>query len=511
MNDLLDDSLNGLWRWPALAGAAALAGEDLHCALGIWGKVHGAASDYRWIARGPGFGAGCPDLHRYLRIGAEDRAVRTTAWRAPWAAALDYFAIGTYPSRALDAAGRGAVLEKWVLHWRRPQPGFPVALAAAALLPVVAQGDDGPWWERIGEGDWQRPDYVLALGSDACPPVRLDRAGLEGVIAAGIEALLAALDQPRLAAVYAGLLAGSRPVLPRGLQRPLPPGALAALLLPLSPAQAERRSLCAWVPATLIDPRDLGRNWDLAGTQDAGPGPDLAPAYQERGALLAAALYARDPGLLTAQGPGARASRPRAGESAGGTPTLPPVPGIHPHPRLHLEPAAPERPALRYLHEFADSINLRRLDLARLAADLAAPAAWPLLAPDEAPSGHPLSRWIVVLQERCLAGVDAADWAFKIDQLRAAALFLLPHPDTLDLVGLPQDQRVPALLAALAADPAAVGDHLAAHGTPALRRLLEHSRACPDASLASDIRTWMQRWLAATANPDLARALSNVL
>jgi len=163
------------------------------------------------------------------------------------------------------------------------------------------------------------------------------------------------------------------------------------------------------------------------------------------------------------------------------------------------------------LHEFADSINLRRLDLARLAADLAAPAAWPLLAPDEAPSGHPLSRWIVVLQERCLAGVDAADWAFKIDQLRAAALFLLPHPDTLDLVGLPQDQRVPALLAALAADPAAVGDHLAAHGTPALRRLLEHSRACPDASLASDIRTWMQRWLAATANPDLARALSNVL
>ena len=174
-------------------------------------------------------------------------------------------------------------------------------------------------------------------------------------------------------------------------------------------------------------------------------------------------------------------------------------------------PPAPERPALRYLHDFADRISLRRLDLARLTADLAAPAAWPPLAPDEDPAKHPLIRWITVLQERRPADVDAADWAFKIDQLRAAAIFLLPHPGSLDLVGLPQDQRVPALLAALAADPAAVGHHLAAHGAPALRRLLEHSRACPDPSLITEIRTWMQRWLAATGNPGLARALSDLL
>lgn len=503
--------------WPALAGAESWLGQELSGEVGIWGKVHGQASDYRWIARSGGFGGRLPDLNRRLRMGAEDLGVRTTAWRAPWAdagesAGQDYFAIGTYPSRAQDAAGRAAVLEKRVLHWRRPAPGFAVALAAAAWLPTVAGGDDRCWWERVGEGDWQRPDYALALGPDACPRVMLGRAELEGGIAAGIETLLAVLDQERLAAVYAGLLAGRRPVMLRGLGQPLPPEALAALLLPLSPGQAARCSLCAWVPATLIDAADLGRNWDLVVTRQPGPTPGVAPADRQRGAALAQALCERDPGRIA----GGRS--PLAGVAeAPPTRVAPavaaaPLCGCHPNPRLQLEPvAAATWPGCGYLYEFADRINLRRLDLIRLAHDLSAPAAYPLLPPDEDPAGHPLVDWIAALERRVPDGVDAAEWALKIDQLRAAALLLLPHPGTLDLVGLPRDPRVPALLAVLAAAPGGVGDHLALHAVPALRRMLEHSLTGPEPSLVADIRTWMQRWLAATGSDELTRALGGLL
>ena len=528
-----------LWQWPALAGAAALMGEELRCELGLWGKVHGQASDYRWIARSPGFGAGVPDSQRHLRLGAEDQPARAAAWRAPWVGGDtgeggDYFAIGTYPSRALDAAGRGAVLEKRVLHWRRPAPGFPVALAAAALLPLAAQADDRLWWDRVGEGDWQDPDDALPLAPADCPGVTLGPAALETVIAAGLEALLATLEEPQLAALYAGLLAGLRPVHLGGLAQPLPPGALAAVLLPLTPAQAQRCSLCAWVPATLIDPRDLGRDWDLVVTRQSAPHPDpaLAPEFRERGARLAAALYARDPGLIPdarTRSPGAApllvpVPAPHLAEVGDGTPAVHPYPRlipdaapspalpsaaagdrttpVHPNPRMHLAPgAASGRPGLAYLHEFADAINLRRLDLTRLAADLAAPGAWPVLAPGEDPADHPLVHWIRRLEAHRPAAVDPADWAFKLDQLRAAALLLLPHPTTLDLVGLPRDPRVPALLAVLAADPATVGEHLAAHRQPTLHRLLAHSRACPDTALVADLETWVARTTIANPAP----------
>ena len=501
------------FRWPALAGAAALLGETIQAEIGIWGKVHRQASDYRWIARSRGFGGTIPDLHRRLRIGREDRAVRAVAWRAPWTAGgQDYFAIGCYPSRALDAANRGGVLEKQVLHWRRPDAGLPVVLAALVLLPVVARADDGLWWDRVAEGDWQRPDYALPLGPDACPRVRVERAALESAIDQGIDALLEVLDQPRLTAVYADLLRGVRPVMLRGLEAPLPPAALAALLLPLAPRQAEHLSLCAWVPSMLIDPPDLGHNWDLAVTQQSdvamGLVPDLAPEFADPGAALAQALLTRDPGRIDAWTrsvvPGHGADRVGAG---GDGPRARPERSMagDPNPRLHLGPdGAADWPGFGYLHAFAQQINLRRLDLSRLAQDLAAPTAYPLLKPGEDPAGHPLIGWIETLSADCPAGVDLPEWGFKIDQLRAAALFLLPHPDTLGLVGLPEHPRVPALLAVLTRAPEAAAG-LAAHGEAALRQLWEHTQACPDAPLVADLRDWMTRWLAATGDPGVRR------
>ncbi|WP_295577872.1 hypothetical protein [uncultured Lamprocystis sp.] len=515
-------------RWPALSGAAALLGEVLCCEIGIWGKVHRQASDYRWIARSSGFAGQAPDLHRRLRIGSEDRAARATAWRAPWEpAGQDYFAIGTYASRALDAAQRAGVLEKQVLHWHRPSAEVPAALAALLLLPAVAHADDRPWWDRVSEGDWQRPDYALPLGADACPRLRIARADLEAAVAAGIDALLEALAPPSVAALYAGLLAGVRPVMLRGQASPLPPAALATLLLPLTAEQAGRLSLSAWVPAVLIDPSDLAHNWDLVVTGQSGAAPEVASEFMERGAVLAQALMNRDPECLGAGSPG----RMRAASAAAFEPPDPVDPGsrhltqpLRPHGtpidsaesgghprRIQLAlSAAVEPPGLRYLYRFADRIALRRLDLSLLASDLIEAGGRSLLAPGEDPAGHPLIGWIETLRETLPAGVDAAEWGIKIDQLRAAALFLLPHPHTLALVGLPDHPRVPALLCALAAEPGAA-EALAAHGELALRRMIEHSLACPDASLVADIRGWVTAWLAGPGNALLGHALRDLL
>ena len=536
--------MNAPCDWPALAGAEALVDEPLHYEIGIWGKVHGLASDYRWIARSSGFGARLPDLHRYLRLGGEDLPVRTAAWRAPWSefhselAGQDWFAIGTYPSRAQDAFGRSGVLEKQVLHWLRPSPGFPAALAACALLPLLTHADDRLWWGQVGAAPRPRLDAVMPLGPDTCPAVALGHSGLAAAIATGIDDLLAVLDQSRLAGAYAALLAGVRPVMLGGLDRPLSPFALAALLLPLPAELAGRCSVCAWMPSILIDPLDLGHNWDLAVTRQPWPIPPVTAEFADRGALLAAALRARDPGLIRpTQGPGPirhgvltapagslsdniiGSQIPRVGSETSVHCASTPYaiveqsqPCMHPNPRMHLEPAAAaSRPGLGYLYEFADRINLRRLDLARLALDLSKPAVYPLLGPERDPAGHPLIGWIAAQERHLPPGVDAAEWAFKIDQLRAAALILLPHPATLDLVGLPGDPRVPALLAVLALEPARVAIHLMAHGGPALCRMLEHSLSCPIPSLVVDIRAWMQRWLVLSGSVASAPALGDLL
>lgn len=509
------------FRWPALTGAAALTGTELACEIGIWGKVHRQASDYRWIARSGRFGGQLADINRRLRIGGEDRAVRATAWRAPWEPeGQDWFAVGTYPSRATDAWGRGAVLEKQVWHWRRPTPSLPPALAALALLPAVAGADDRLWWDRVDQGDWQRPDYALPLGSDACPRVRIGGPDLERVIEDGIAALRGTLDPELLAKAYACLLAGQGPALLRGLESPLSPAALAVLLLPLTPKQAARCSLAAWVPAALTDPGDIGRNWDLAATAQPGPSPSIAPEYLDLGAVLAEALLAGDPGQL-----GRGSARPPASQSQDlAEPAPPPTPedapsrpeglghSIHPSPRMHLRPeTAAASPGLGYLYRFADRIGLRRLDLALVGEDLRAIARYSLLEPGSDPAGHPLIGWLATLTKQRPDWVDARDWGIKIDQLRSAALFLLPHPRTLDLVGLPDSPAVPALLAALAADPRAVRDELAAHGIVSLRGMLDHSLASPDPTLATDIREWMGTWLAASGSPELEGALRDLM
>ena len=474
------------FAWPALRGAEPRLGEVLRAQVGIWGKVQGQASDYRWIARTPGF-VPDPDLERHLRIGAEDQPARAWAWRAPWTAdSRDYFAVGLYPSRARDAAGRAAVLEKQVLRWRRPA-GVPAVLGALALLPMAGQGGDDGWWGRLGAGDWARPDFSLSLGPAAEVAVTPGRDGLVAVLAEGLAGLTAALDEPRLAALYAALLAGQRPVLGPGLAGPLAAPAVAALLLPLEPGEAGRLSLCGWVPAALVDALDLGGNWDLAlsgqPAREPVSAPRPSPVVQWRAERLAAALHADDPQRLVAGVP----------ESAYGNLAGPVSPhaALHPSPRMGLDP--PDRPGLDALFRFADTVNLRRLDLGALALDLAAEDAESALAVVTDPERHPLIGWIRTLTAHRPAGVEAADWGFKIDQLRAAAMVVLPHPRTLALVGLPADPRVPALLAVLALPPGQAAVRLAGHGAAALERLWSQTLACPQGGLAAEIQAHGQK------------------
>ena len=49
------------------------------------------------------------------------------------------FALVSYPSRAIDTAGRSSFLEKQVLAWRRPI-GIPAALGALLLLQAGRPG-----------------------------------------------------------------------------------------------------------------------------------------------------------------------------------------------------------------------------------------------------------------------------------------------------------------------------------------------------------------------------------
>ena len=84
-------------------------GETWHCERGIWGKAHGARSDFRWLARSAGFARRHADLGRRLNLGLEDRPRAFAAWRR---SAIPATAVAAYPSRATDAAGRAAFPRK---------------------------------------------------------------------------------------------------------------------------------------------------------------------------------------------------------------------------------------------------------------------------------------------------------------------------------------------------------------------------------------------------------------
>jgi hypothetical protein len=457
--------------WPALAAMGEVNGAVLGYARGVWGKRQGDAAGFHWLAVSPGFGEGAADLARRLPLGSEDSPIRAVCWRA---LPDRFLALAFYPSRAVDAAGRGGILEKQVLEWR-PESRIPVALAVLFLLRCVAGWDDRIWWGRQGQGRWEQPGYALPIEPSDCPPLVVDEQAAQALIDKGIADLNAAADAPRLQGLYARLLSNRRPAQLPALSQPLSPEALAVLLLPLPAQAAGLLSLAGWVPSRRLGLQDLAESWDLvatgqrlaAGTEEEA---DLDAALCERAGRMALALLENAPDLLAEE----QAASARPGEAG-------------PHIEKNL--------LLAELGHFAADPHRRHLDLARLGA-LLRHADYPLSVGDD-PGDHPLCRWVRQTAERRPDWADPAEWGIKVDQLRAATLVFLPHPHTLDLVGLPESPYVPALLPVLACKPDKVGGHLAAHGLEHLRAIVEQSLACPRTAVAARIRAWLHQWQAA--------------
>lgn len=301
--------------WPAFDLGGQTPPVRVGYERGVWGKLHGAPTDYRWIATSTGFDPGPLNLEKELELGSEDAPRRAVHWRTLGDRCL---AMVTYPSRAADAAGRSSFLEKQVLVWRRP-PETPAVLGALVLLPQVVQADDQVWWERQAQSRWTDGEDTLNLLPADHAPLPVSIVDLEATMARGIAELAAAVPVDTLTELYSHLLAGQRGI-PLELPAPLGPEAVAALLLPLPRALADSLSLASWLPSQRIPDVDaLRRCWTLVLGGTILPPPPAgspSPAQRSQAGTLAQALLANDPAL--AGGSPAPAQPPRPASRANG-------------------------------------------------------------------------------------------------------------------------------------------------------------------------------------------------
>jgi hypothetical protein len=261
-------------QWPALQGSAA-ATDQIVFERGVLGKVHGAPSDFCWIAVTPGLTAPEKHLEEELALGPQDAGGSATLWRV---LGDTCYAVAYYPSDAVDAAGRRGFLEKQIVEWKRPAE-IPAAVGALLLLPLVASLHSGVRWSE--------DDHPLDL---AAPPVRISAAAIESAAAEGLRALRELIEEEALTEMYASLLAGNRAVTLKGLATPLPPSALAAVLLPLPREIADELSIAGWLPSTRLsetDVDDVRRCWGIVGggasvRAENGPHPTAEHVTQAR-------------------------------------------------------------------------------------------------------------------------------------------------------------------------------------------------------------------------------------
>jgi hypothetical protein len=277
-----------LAAWPALEGGSLPP--RISYERGVWGKLPGSSSDYKWIATSSSFPRGDLHLEKQLVLGSEDTPRKATHWRSLGDLCL---AMATYPSRSTDAAGRSGFLEKQVFAWRRAEA--PAALGALVLLPKIAQADAGIWWYRNAQS-WMSADDTLVLLPQDHGPFDVAMEELEEAAETGLAELGGAVSEEALAELYAHLLAEHRAVPLTGLDAPLGPEALAALLLPLPRKIADGLSLAGWLPSQRIsNPSELQSCWNaaLGGDSSLAPAAAPAPEHRERGRKLARAVFSR--------------------------------------------------------------------------------------------------------------------------------------------------------------------------------------------------------------------------
>ncbi|HEX9984998.1 MAG TPA: hypothetical protein VGF69_17180 [Thermoanaerobaculia bacterium] len=454
---------------------------------GIWGKVHGAPTDFRWMARSRQFTHKGDDLQMQLSLGGEDAPERFIAWRN---LGRHCYAVAGYASRATDAAGRRGFVEKQILEWHRPA-GIPAAVGALLLLPHAAALADACWWERHPGEIWQPSGAFLSMDASEHEPLVLDRDRIDAAIERGRTLLRESISQDSLERLYEQLLTARRPSLLTGVPQPLAPEALAALLLPLPREVADRLSLAGWIPSTRPSLADLGSRWDVLVSAHAQA---IEPVGSETAAQMASALFST-----------VATSWSLSTVTTDDVPAAVPAPTISLRPGVRLALTPPQRddaPVLSELYEFAAAADRRWL----------APEALRQTSRMPKPGGAAarlIASWIDNLRKPDHA--DDEQWTVKIDLLRSAAIVLVPEPATVQRVGLPS--RVPALFYGLSFDRPQQWNSLATLGEHGLREVLAQSASCgAPRTLSEPLRQALLDWRATMPHDLNVRVLlSNAL
>ena len=281
--------------WPALDSLDSLP-QQLTFERGVWGKVHGARSDYRWIAVSPSFTGREEELERSLRVGSEDAPATLFSWLT---VADTHYAVQFYPSRAEDADGRSGFLEKQIIQWHR-HVNMPALLGSLLLLPEVAQYSDESWWNEAKNVSWLENDAFISL-DDTTNSVQVSWQQIEQTIEQGCQSLANSFSEEMLSDFYAQLLANPQLTVLDNIEHPLKEAALAALLLPLPRSIADKISIIGWLPTKRPDIEQLSLNWNVilngTATQLSKAVSPTAEHYRQA-QQMSQAILANDPKLL---------------------------------------------------------------------------------------------------------------------------------------------------------------------------------------------------------------------
>jgi|GEM_PF-2054112 len=485
--------------WPALALGQQTPLTHIRFERGVWGKAHAARTDYRWLALSADFekrpGRA---LEAELLLGSEDRPTRTVLWRSLLKDRC--YAVVCYPSQAVDAAGRQDFLEKQIFEWRRPAE-VPAALGALLLLPRVNGLTDEIWWEqRMALAD---PESVLPIKPADHEPISCDEQSLGAVIERGLTFLRQAVDEKALERLYLDLLAKKRPAGLVGVREPLPPEALAALLLPLPRPLADQISLAGWIPSSRSLLTDLAERWDVLVLPAETNLPSETSADETlrfQAWKMAQQIHTTDPSLLPEL---------FAAEAA---PTVITVPPRHPEKeespplsfpkavrpdlqrpgcKLDLQPPPQGQGSeiLRNLYEFARDPDRRWLNPDDMRQ------RW---GGDVRPLNTETARdlfvsWVQGTHDQKPPYAHEEQWKVKVDLLRSAALVLCPDPLTFRRVGVPTSRHIPALFFGLVLHGNR-RDELGKLGEKALRDMLEQSLSCQASQWTRGVHSWLALW-----------------
>jgi hypothetical protein len=435
--------------WPALRGWRVPPG-GITTRRAVYGKVHRAPTDYRWIAWSSGFGTSPAPLERELVLGGEESVETMCCWRCtPETGAV---AVKFYPSRAFDAAGRPAGIEKQVIA-ATPDSSMPLAALAFLLLPEVARLDDSIWWDTWRDPRWSSLSYHLPLADDQSPAPSFE--GFESHVDLGLRELLDSVADNHLQQFYAQVVSRSGPaVLPiRGKE--LSALALAALLLPLERDLVQGISLAGGFPGKSIELRRLAQWSGIV----CPPGVEVADPIQPATQFAAEGVRLAD--MLKG---GLRQTSVAVELSPGG----------------------------KFLLAFLESAERWFVPGELGAKSLSQVGPWPVVRSETESSmlRERVASFIADLERLPAHSPERRHLATKADLLRALLLVLCPGVETLRAVSLPATRAIPALLFACRVE---IQDwpEMARYSASEFESLCTQSMDCFLVTMVREIRNWL--------------------